>query len=113
MIKPGNICFKSLEEIKYFASQFPGKSYIAVVAWMEKSLKLEDIVKAGVKIVSFPLFSILSTTKSLFEGIKYLKENQWTPVPNDRIYPKTDFFHFIGMDDIIEKEKKYLPSGEK
>jgi len=24
-----------------------------------------------------------------------------------------DFFRFIGMEDIIEKEKKYLPSGEK
>jgi len=113
MIKPGNRCFKSLEEIKHFANQFPGKSYISVVAWMEKSLRLNDIVKAGVKIVSFPLFSILSTTKYLFEGLQYLKVNEWVPVPNDRIYPTTDFFHFIGMDEIIEKEKRYLPSGEK
>jgi 2-methylisocitrate lyase-like PEP mutase family enzyme len=113
MIKPGNKCFKSLEEIKHFASEFPGKSYISVVAWMEQSLRLQDIVKAGVKIVSFPLFSILSTTKSLFEGIKYLKKNEWTPIPNDRTYPTNDFFRFIGMEDIIEKEKRYLRSNRQ
>jgi 2-methylisocitrate lyase-like PEP mutase family enzyme len=113
MIKPGNKCFESLEEIKHFANEFPGKSYIAVVAWMEKSLRLEDIVKAGVKIVSFPLFPILSTTKSLFEGLQYLREHQWTPVPNDRIYPMADFFRFIGMEDIIEREKRFLASSGK
>ena len=108
MIKPGNKCFGSLDEIKHFAGEFPGKSYIAVVAWMEKSLKLTDIVKAGIKIVSFPLFSVLSTTKSLFDGLRYIKNNQWTPVPNDRIYPPTEFFSFIGMEDIKEKEKLFL-----
>jgi 2-methylisocitrate lyase-like PEP mutase family enzyme len=113
MIKPGNKCFSSLEEIKQFAGQFPGKSYISVVAWMEKSLRLQDIVRAGVKVVSFPLYPVLSTTKSLFESLRYLKEHQWTPVPNDRIYPMPDFFQFIGMEDIIEKEKRFLPPGEK
>jgi len=113
MIKPGNKCFKTLEEIKHFANEFPGKSYISVVAWMEQSLRLQDIVKAGVKVVSFPLFSVLSTTKSLFEGIRYLKENEWTPIPNDRTYPTNDFFRFIGMEDIIEKEKRYLRSNKQ
>ena len=80
---------------------------------MEESLTLRDIVKAGVKVVSFPLFSILSTTKSLFEGVKYIKENEWTPVPNDRTYPTKDFFRFIGMEEIIEKEKKYLRGESK
>jgi methylisocitrate lyase len=113
MIKPGNRCFKSLEEIKHFGNEFPGQSYISVVAWMEKSLTLEDVVRAGVKVVSFPLFPVLSTTKSLFEGLRYLKEHQWTPVPNDLAYPMPDFFRFIGMEDIVEKEKRYLPPVEK
>lgn len=108
MIKPGNKCFSSLEEIKYFAGEFPGKTYIAVAAWMEKALTLEDIVKAGVKIISFPLFSILSVTKYLFEGVQYIKNHQWVPVPNDRIYPSTDFFRFIGMEDIKTKEEHFL-----
>ena len=112
MIKPGNKCFKTLDEIKHFANEFPGKSYIAVVAWMEESLRLADIVKAGIKIVSFPLFSVLSTTKNLFEGLQYIKEHEWTPVPNDRIYKMPDFFRFIGMEDIIEKEKKFLMPGD-
>ena len=113
MIKPGNKCFKSLDEIKHFANEFPGKGYISVVDWMEKSLRLRDIVEAGIKIVSFPLFPVLSTTKSLFDGLRYLKEHEWTPVPNDRIYPMPDFFRFIGMEDIIEKEKKFLMPSDQ
>lgn len=113
MIKPGNKCFSSLDEIKQFAAEFPGKSYIAVVAWMEDSLRLQDIVRAGVKIVSFPLFAVLSTTRSLFEGLRFIKDNQWVPVPNDRIYPPADFFKFIGMEEIKEKEKLYLNDSHR
>ena len=108
MIKPGNRCFSSLSEIKHLASEFPKKTYIAVVSWMENELTLNDIVQAGVKIVSLPLFSILSVTKCLFEGIQYIKDNQWVPVPNDRIFSTADFFDFIGMEGIKAKEEQFL-----
>jgi len=85
MIKPGNKCFSTLEEMRHFGQEFPGKSYVSVVAWMEKTLTMKDLVEAGVKIISFPLFLILSTTKHLFENLRYVKEHEWTPVPNDRI----------------------------
>jgi len=109
MIKPGNKCFSTLEEMRHFGREFPGKSYVSVVAWMEKTLTMRDLVEAGVKIISFPLFLILSTTKQLFENLRFVKEHEWTPVPNDRVIDTPEFFRFIGMDEITEKEKKYLP----
>ncbi len=111
MIKPGNKCFSTLEEMRHFGHEFPGKSYVSVVAWMEKALTMKDLVDAGVKIISFPLFLILSTTKQLFENLRYVKEHEWTPVPNDRIIDMPEFFRFIGMEEITEKEKKYLPGS--
>ena len=67
---------------------------------MESSLK-----------VLLPLFLILSTTKHLFENLRYVKEHEWTPVPNDRVIDMPEFFRFIGMEEITEKEKKYLPKN--
>jgi 2-methylisocitrate lyase-like PEP mutase family enzyme len=80
---------------------------------MEKALTMKDLVEAGVKIISFPLFLILSTTKHLFENLRYVKEHEWTPVPNDRVIDMPEFFRFIGMEEITEKEKKYLPGGDR
>jgi 2-methylisocitrate lyase-like PEP mutase family enzyme len=111
MIKPGNTSFSTLEEIRNFCSEFPGKSYITVADWIEKAPNLQDLVNSGVKIISFPLFLVLSTAKCLFDNLRYVKEHQWTPVPNDRTLPMPDFFKFIGMEDVLEKEKMYLPSG--
>jgi len=111
MIKPGNKCFSTLEEIRQFGKEFPGKSYVSVVAWMEKALNLQDLVGSGVKIISFPLFLVLSTAKCLFDNLRYVKEHQWTPVPNDRTMPMPEWFKFIGMEDVLEKEKIYLPSS--
>lgn len=111
MVKPGNKCFSTLEEIRRLGREFPGRSYVSVVAWMENALTLKDLVESGVKIVSFPLFLILSTTKHLFENLRYVKEHGWTPVPNDRVIAMPEFFRFIGMEEVSEKEKKYLPAG--
>jgi hypothetical protein len=41
--------------------------------------------------------------------LRYVKEHEWTPVPNDRIIDMPEIFRFIGMEEITEKEKKYLP----
>lgn len=109
MIKPGSKYFGTLEGIKYFGREFPGRSYVTVAEWEGKPPSLQDLADWGVKILSFPLFLVLSTAKCLFDNLHYLKEHEWTPVPNDRSLPMPDWFKFIGMDDIREREKFYLP----
>ena len=111
MIKPGSKKFGTLEGIRYFGSEFPGKSYVTVADWMGEPPNLQNLADSGVKIISFPLFLVLSTAKCLFDNLRYVKEHQWTPVPDDRTMPMADWFKFIGMEDVREKEKMYLPSN--
>ena len=84
---------------------------MTVADWMGEAPNLQDLADSGVKIISFPLFLVLSTAKCLFDNLRYVKEHQWTPVPDDRTMPMADWFKFIGMEDVREKEKMYLPSN--
>ena len=70
-------------------------------------ITMEQAKKIGFKIILFPLTSLYSSTKALFDSLSYLKKHQTSVGIEDQLVTFDKFNKIVNYDDFIKLEKKF------
>ena len=70
-------------------------------------ITMEQAKKIGFKIILFPLTSLYSSTKAMFDSLSYLKKHQTSVGIEDQLVTFDKFNKIVNYDDFIKLEKKF------
>ena len=70
-------------------------------------ITMEQAKKIGFKIILFPLTSLYSSTKAMFDSLSYLKKHQTSVGIEDQLLTFDKFNKIVNYDDFINLEKKF------
>ena len=70
-------------------------------------ITMEQAKKIGFKIILFPLTSLYSSTKAMFDSLSYLKKHQTSVGIEDQLLTFDKFNKIVNYDDFIKLEKKF------
>ncbi len=70
-------------------------------------ISMKQAKKIGFKIILFPLTSLYSSTKAMFDSLSYLKKHQTSVGIEDQLITFDNFNKIVNHDDFIKLEKKF------
>ena len=70
-------------------------------------ITMEQAKKIGFKIILFPLTSLYSSTKAMFDSLSYLKKHQTSVGIEEQLVTFDKFNKIVNYDDFIKLEKKF------
>lgn len=72
---------------------------------------VSEAEQLGFKMILFPLTTLYLSTKAVMDGLRILKETGTAQGYLDELVTFDDFAKIIGLDEVKEFEKKYLPTN--
>tara|TARA_B100000029_G_scaffold501768_1_gene575840 strand:+ start:41731 stop:42606 length:876 start_codon:yes stop_codon:yes gene_type:complete len=70
-------------------------------------ITMEEAKNIGFKIILFPLTSLYSSAKAIFDSLSYLKKHQTSVGIEDQLIPFDKFNKIVNYDELIKLEKKF------
>tara|TARA_Y100000590_G_scaffold286928_1_gene322816 strand:- start:8458 stop:9333 length:876 start_codon:yes stop_codon:yes gene_type:complete len=70
-------------------------------------ITMEEAKNIGFKIILFPLTSLYSSAKAIFDSLSYLKQHQTSVGIEDQLIPFDKFNKIVNYDELIKLEKKF------
>ncbi len=102
---------KSPDEVLGFAKLWDRpETPLVCVPTIYKDTKVEDLHKAGFKLVIFANHAVRSSIKAMTETLQTLKREMFTGSVEDRVVPLTRVYQLVGVDKMTTEEKAFMPS---
>lgn len=102
---------KTPDEVLTFAKLWdrPNTPLVCVPTIYE-STKVEDLHKAGFKLIIFANHAIRSSIKAMTETLQTLKKEMFTGSVKDKVVPLPRVYELVGVDQMSKDEGAFMPS---
>jgi phosphoenolpyruvate phosphomutase len=102
---------KDPDEVMSFARQWDRPSTpLVCVPTIYKSTKVEDLHKAGFKLIIFANHAVRSSIKAMTETLTTLKREMYTGSVDDKVVPLERVYQLVGVDKMKKEEGAFMPS---
>lgn len=102
---------KDPDEVMSFARQWDRPNTpLVCVPTIYKSTKVEDLHKAGFKLIIFANHAVRSSIKAMTETLQTLKREMYTGSVDDKVVPLERVYQLVGVDKMKKEEGAFMPS---
>ncbi len=102
---------KSPEEVLTFAKLWDRpETPLVCVPTIYKDVKVEELHKAGFKLVIFANHAVRSSIKAMTETLQTLRKEMFTGSVEDKVVPLPRVYQLVGVDKMSTDEKAFMPS---
>lgn len=102
---------KDPDEVMSFARQWDRPNTpLVCVPTIYKSTKVEDLHKAGFKLIIFANHAVRSSIKAMTETLQTLKREMYTGSVEDKVVPLERVYQLVGVDKMKKEEGAFMPS---
>ncbi len=102
---------KSPEEVMTFAKLWDRpQTPLVCVPTIYEDTKVEDLHKAGFKLIIFANHAIRSSIKAMTETLQTLKKEMYTGSVKDKVVPLPRVYQLVGVDKMTKEEGQFMPS---
>jgi phosphoenolpyruvate phosphomutase len=102
---------KSPDEVLGFAKLWDRpKTPLVCVPTIYKDTKVEDLHKAGFKLMIFANHAVRSSIKAMTECLGQLKKDMFTGAAEPWVVPLTRVYQLVGVDKMSKDEGDFMPS---
>lgn len=100
-------------EVLEFAGQWDRDTPLVCVPTIYKDATVETLAEAGFKLIIYANHGLRSSIKAMRKVFARLIRDQRASAVDDLVVPLPDVYALIGVDDMKQEEKSYLPAGGK
>lgn len=111
MIKPTSNAFSSPEGLRRFVSLVEKPVWIMMIRWIEETHSVQDLEESRVKIVSFPVDTVLVAANAMRKAMIELHMTGTNRGFSSHRMTLADFKELVGMGKVTELEERYLPKA--
>ncbi|MBL8743839.1 MAG: isocitrate lyase/phosphoenolpyruvate mutase family protein [Myxococcales bacterium] len=101
---------KTPDEVLTFAKLWDRPTPLVCVPTIYKDTKVEDLHKAGFKLIIFANHAVRSAIKAMTETLQTLKKEMFTGSVEDKVVPLTRVYQLVGVDQMTKDEGAFMPS---
>ncbi len=101
---------KTPDEVLNFAKLWDKPTPLVCVPTIYKDTKVEDLHKAGFKLIIFANHAVRSAIKAMTETLQTLKKEMFTGSVEDKVVPLTRVYQLVGVDQMAKDEGAFMPS---
>jgi len=101
---------KTPDEVMTFAKLWDRPTPLVCVPTIYESTKVEDLSKAGFKLIIFANHAIRSSIKAMTETLQTLKKEMFTGSVKDKVVPLPRVYELVGVDKMSKDEGAFMPS---
>jgi phosphoenolpyruvate phosphomutase len=101
---------KTPDEVLNFAKLWDKPTPLVCVPTIYKDTKVEDLHKAGFKLIIFANHAVRSAIKAMTETLQTLKKEMYTGSVEDKVVPLTRVYQLVGVDQMTKDEGAFMPS---
>jgi phosphoenolpyruvate phosphomutase len=102
---------KSPDEVLTFAKLWDRpKTPLVCVPTIYKETKVEDLHKAGFKLIIFANHAVRSSIKAMTDCLTQLKKDMFTGAAEPWVVPLTRVYQLVGVDKMSSDEGAFMPS---
>jgi phosphoenolpyruvate phosphomutase len=101
---------KTPDEVLGFAKLWDRPTPLVCVPTIYESTKVEDLHKAGFKLIIFANHAIRSSVKAMTETLQTLKKEMYTGSVKDKVVPLPRIYELVGVDKMSKDEGAFMPS---
>ncbi len=102
---------KSPEEVLTFAKLWDRpQTPLVCVPTIYEDTKVEDLHKAGFKLIIFANHAVRSSIKAMTETLQTLKKEMFTGSVKDKVVPLPRVYQLVGVEKMTKEEGQFMPS---
>jgi len=101
---------KTPDEVLSFAKLWDRPTPLVCVPTIYKDTKVEELHKAGFKLIIFANHAIRSSIKAMTETLQTLKKEMFTGSVEDKVVPLARVYQLVGVDQMAKDEGAFMPS---
>jgi len=101
---------KTLDELAETQKQWDRETPLVIVPTIFPTASADDCYEAGFKIVIFANHGLRASIKAMQETLAELTRTRRIADVNDRLVPLKEVYRLVGVDEMNEQEKQFLPA---
>ncbi|MFO0615087.1 MAG: isocitrate lyase/phosphoenolpyruvate mutase family protein [Polyangiaceae bacterium] len=101
---------KTPDEVLGFAKLWDRPTPLVCVPTIYESTKVEELHKAGFKLIIMANHAIRSSIKAMTETLQTLKKELYTGSVKDKVVPLPRVYELVGVDQMSKDEGAFMPS---
>jgi phosphoenolpyruvate phosphomutase len=103
---------KTPDEILEFCARWDGRLPLVTVPTTYSSITAKELYDAGSRIVVYANHGLRASIPAMQEALGKIRKGERADAADAQIVPLTEVYRLVGVPELREEEKAYLPKGE-